>query len=339
MGLARVRLSSLIVVAGLVTMLFAVSESTRVKKDIGGVAHAHVPPKDLRAWVGFQPPALRRYARNHLVYHPAYPGIGASREADLYPGGDNIETLLWSGVQPRYLVNALLKRRFDLVFLFENDGFRGDTDGYGPWEENYFWKLNQLITAKYRAATGPRRALKWAGLVFVPVASFYSTYVFERRPGPDRAPWMNRCFGPFHVEGATFRIAHGGGFWCRTRPGASTLRLVATPAALSEVRDDHFAAGPGAALAVRLAHRGAVRVSLGSWHAARSLAAGERALIPIPPRGVGRPQRPGHSGLRRGDPAEADLTSPARAGHSRRRRGGGLVRRSASAIREEPLER
>jgi hypothetical protein len=243
------------------------------------VLKAHVPPKSLRAWPGFEPPVLVRYANHHLVYHPAYPGLGAHRAADLYPGSDNIEALLWSGVQPRHLVDAFLQRRFDLVYLFENDGYRGDADGYGPWEANYFWKLNELIKAKYRPAKWAGRPLRMAGLAFVPVAPFYSPYVFERRPGPDPAAWMSRCFGPFHMGGANFRIAAGGGFWCRAGP---VVRLVATRSRFTEIRDDRFRAVAGAAVAVHLIHSGDVKVSLGSWHDLRSARAGGRVVIPLP---------------------------------------------------------
>ncbi|MDQ6914926.1 MAG: hypothetical protein M3155_03855 [Actinomycetota bacterium] len=306
-GIARTRLPSLLIVASLVAGLFVVSESSRLESTARHLLRAHVPPKSLRAWPGFLPPNLLRYAEHHLVYHPAYPGIGVHRRADLYPGSDNIEALLWSGEQPRHLVDAFLQRRFDLVYLFENDGYRGDADGYGPWEENYFWKLNEVIKAKYRPATGALRRLRLAGLVFVPVAPFYSPYIFERRPGPDPASWMSRCFGPFHLPGATLRIARGGGFWCRTAPGSPTLRLVATPALLSEVRDDHFRAAHGAGVALRLARAGTVDVSLGSWHSSARVPAGGRALIRLPGGAAGALSivAPGRSG------AEVQLVGPA----------------------------
>jgi hypothetical protein len=264
-----------------VAFLFGVSESEIVKDRAYRKLHLHPPPKSLHAFVGQQPPALLQYARHHLVYHPAYPGIGARRETDFYPGSDNIETLLWSGVQPRYLIRALLDRRFDLVYLFENDSNRGDNDGYGRWEENYFWKLNQVVLAKYRPATGSLRRLEEAGLVYLPVAGFFDPFPFERRPGPDPAPWMSRCFGPFKVPGAKWRIAHGGGFWCRTRPGSSTMRLVDTPAGMSEIRDDHFTAR-GPALAIRATYGGYVRVKLGSWKVQRYLFPRERIVVALP---------------------------------------------------------
>jgi hypothetical protein len=286
-GIARARAASLVVVTGVVGALFVASESPALQSSARTVLHAHVPPKSLRIYGGYEPPALLRYAQHHRVYNPAYPGIGAHRLADMYPGGDNIEALLWSGVQPRHLVEAFLQRRFDLVYLFENDGYRGDSDGYGPWEDNYFWKLNQVITAKYRPATGPRRRLKSAGLVFIPVAPFYSPYVFERRPGPDPAPWMNTCFGPFRVPGATFRIARGGGFWCELRRGDPTLTLMATPARRTEIRDDHFHAGPDSALKLHFAYGGEVRISLGAWHVVRRGGLDSHAVVRLPPGGHG----------------------------------------------------
>jgi hypothetical protein len=44
---------------------------------------------------------------------------------------------------------------------------------------------------------------------------------------------MNYCFGPFTAAGASFRIRHGGGFWCSFAP--DHLRLVKAPVPLSEV--------------------------------------------------------------------------------------------------------
>ncbi|TMM09086.1 MAG: hypothetical protein E6G00_11210 [Actinobacteria bacterium] len=277
-GLARERLVPLLAAAGAIAALFVASESGRVVNFASDTISTHIPPKSIRAWAGYEPVALRRYAAHHLVYHPAYPGIGASRASDLYPGSDNIEALLWSGVQPRRLVDAFLRRRFDLVYLFENDTIRGDRDGYGRWEANYLWKLNEVIKAKYRPVTGPRRALIRARIVFVPLAPFYSPGPYERRPGADPAPWMSRCFGPFRVGGGDFRIAAGGGFWCHT---GGALRLVATPARLSEIRDDDFRASGREAVAVRFARPGLVRVSLGSWHVTRS-GRGGRVVIPLP---------------------------------------------------------
>jgi hypothetical protein len=281
-ALAARRAASLGAAAGIVLALFALSESARLARIAGDTVYAHVPAKASGSFIGFEPPALRRYAEHHRVYHPAYPGIGAHRKADFYPGSDNIETLLWSGVQPRYLVNALLGRRFDLVYLFENDGQRGDSDGYGRWEENYFWKLNEVIRAKYRRVTGPRRALVPARIVFVSLAGFYSRGAYEPRPGPDPAPWMARCFGPFRIAGASWRIAAGGGFWCRSRPGGSTLRLVATRANMSEIRVDDLHAGRGAVVPVRFKNFGRLEIRLGSWHVVRLLPGGGRTVVRLP---------------------------------------------------------
>lgn len=280
--LAARRPASLGVAVGVVAALFALSESARLARVAGDTVRAHVPPKAAGSFVGFEPPVLLRYARHHTLYHPAYPNLGARRESDLYPGSDNIETLLWSGVQPRYLVDALLNRRFDLVYMFENDLQRGDPDGYGRWEQNYFWKLNEIIRAKYRPVPRSRRALWRNRLAFVSLAGFYSPGPWERRPGPDPAPWMDGCFGPFEIAGASWRLAAGGGFWCRTAPGSGTLRLVATRANMSEVRADHLRAGPGAALGVRFKSLGRLEVRLGSWHVVRVLPPGGRADIGLP---------------------------------------------------------
>jgi hypothetical protein len=44
---------------------------------------------------------------------------------------------------------------------------------------------------------------------------------------------MSHCFGPFAAGGASFRIHHGGGFWCSFQP--DRLQLVRAPTPLSEV--------------------------------------------------------------------------------------------------------
>jgi len=56
-----------------------------------------------------------------------------------------------------------------------------------------------------------------------------------RRPGPNRAARLSRCFGPFRLAGMAFRIHKGGGLWCTTASSPAGLRLVGTPAPVSEV--------------------------------------------------------------------------------------------------------
>jgi hypothetical protein len=158
---------------------------------------------------------VRDYAAGHLVYHPTWSDLNVRRQRVLYPNYFNIADLLAAGRQPMYLIHAFLDRRFDAVLPFP----RGDiyTSGYGKWEDNYLWKLNAVIAARYVAAPG------------VPAG------MLARRPGPELDPWMRTCFGPFPAGGASWRIGHGGGFWCQASPnGAITMRE--TPAPETELR-------------------------------------------------------------------------------------------------------
>jgi hypothetical protein len=162
------------------------------------------------------PVELRLWALHHTLYLPEHPEIDVATGGPIYPNLAAMSEPLIAGDQPMYLVRALLNRRFDGVMPFtpaeEESPFMS---GYGKSEENYLWKLDQVIAARYVAAPNLPRG------------------VLERRPGPERAQWMRFCFGPFTAGGVTLRIRHGGGFWCSSTPGY--LRLVATPAASSEV--------------------------------------------------------------------------------------------------------
>jgi len=175
------------------------------------------------------PPRLNDYARTHLVYHPFLTDLNIRSKRVVYPSLFNVLDLLAAGDQPKYLVTALLDRRFDAVVpepesrLYEDYGW-----AYGKWEQNYLWKIDQVIRARYASsvalptnptatpAEGPARFLL-------------------RRSGPERAAWMRSCFGPFALGGARFRIRAGGGFWCRSATDGPALSLVDTPAAISEV--------------------------------------------------------------------------------------------------------
>jgi hypothetical protein len=168
--------------------------------------------EDATKW-GSVPPELLRWARAHTLYLPAMSDLNVPNGGPLYPDYYDIVDLLAAGNQPMYLVRALLDRRFDSVGYFGGDG--GYASGYGKWEENYLWKLDAVIAARYVAS--PEAP---AG-------------VLVRRAGPERDAWMRDCFGPFAMAEASFRIRRGGGFWCSFVPGQ--LALVATPAALSEV--------------------------------------------------------------------------------------------------------
>lgn len=160
------------------------------------------------------PEELLAYAKSHTIYTYLFSDLNVPNGGPLYPNYYNFADLLAAGNQPLWLVHALLERRFDAVTYFplEGDPY---TSANGKWEENYLWKLDEVIAARY----APQPGLP-AGLL-------------GRRPGPEQAAWMRDCFGPFTAGGTSFRIHRGGGFWCSFTPGS--LELVRAPVALSEV--------------------------------------------------------------------------------------------------------
>ena len=275
----RAGLRSSAAAAGIVIALFALTESPNVIRWMNRHWQVLIPPKEQRGVVFQQPPALVDYAQNHLVYHPIYPGIGASREADMYPGQDNVTSLTWSGRQPGALVRALLDRRFDIVYLFFRAG------GTGRWEANYIWKLNQVIKAKYRQNHPSDRlppGLLFADFAPLPFVSYSTKGPFVRRPGPDPAPWMAHCFGPFEIEGVSWRIVAGGGFWCRPGGVGDVLTLVRTPAPMSEIRADSYEAHEPGEIRISALHAGTAVVDVGGHRVTQPLSPRVPALIPVP---------------------------------------------------------
>jgi hypothetical protein len=160
------------------------------------------------------PAELRGWANHHTLYAQIYADLNVPHGGPLYPNIDNIADKLAAGDQPTFLAQALLDRRFEGVEPFEL-GPDPYTSGFGKWEENYLWKLDEVIAARYVAEPGLPKG------------------VLARRPGPERAAWMRHCFGPFAAGGVNFRIFHGGGFWCSFAP--DHLQLVRAPTPLSEV--------------------------------------------------------------------------------------------------------
>ncbi len=166
-------------------------------------------------------PGLRRYARRHLVFHGEYGDLNFRDQRLVWPNYDNFSGNLAGGRAPGFLLEGWLNRRFDAV----NAPFATDerseefVSGSGLWEENYLWKLNEVVAAGYIRMGGTPEAM------------------VARRPGPHLAPWMRYCFGPFEIAGTALRINRGGGFWCQA-PGASTLELRKTPAFYSDLRTD-----------------------------------------------------------------------------------------------------
>jgi hypothetical protein len=189
-------------------------------------------------------PDLRAYARTHLVYSEGFGDLNVRPQGLVWPNYDNFSGNLAGGIPPGYLLDAWLDRRFDAVSgPFETDERKEQfASGGGQWEENYLWKLNAVIRAGYEK----RRALP--------------EELWERRPGPNRAPWMRTCFGPFELGGTAWRINRGGGFWCRP-PGTDRLELRDTPALYSDVRTVEDVASAAGVLGVGLPRPGAFDVS------------------------------------------------------------------------------
>jgi hypothetical protein len=177
-------------------------------------ANVEIPELELESEWPSVPLELRAWAEHHTLYTPLYADLNVPQGGPLYPNFYNFADLLASGKQPMYVVRALLNRRFDGVAFFSLEG-----DSYasadGKWEENYLWKLDEVIASRYVSAPGLPQG------------------VLARRPGPEPASWMRDCFGPFTAGGASFRIHRGGGFWCSFSPGR--LNMVRSPVPLSEV--------------------------------------------------------------------------------------------------------
>lgn len=203
-------------IAGVVVVLFGAAVFDPVQTRLANRGFDLPSPRvEVESWPAVPAP-LREYAGPNLVYSSAFPDLNVEEHRVVYPGYYNYLDLLAAGEQPTHLVRALLDRRFDAVALTPDGPLqRSYSAANGRWEENYPWKMNEVIRARYRAATGLP-----AGLL-------------ERRAGPEPAAWMRSCFGPFNVAGTELRIRRGGGFWCSR--GAADLRLARTPAGWSEV--------------------------------------------------------------------------------------------------------
>jgi len=264
------------VAAGAVVLaLFAVSEISLLPRWLHKL-DVVVPAKEQRALVFNQPAALVDYARGHLVYHPGYAGIGADSEAEIYPDQFNVNGLNRAGGAAGYLERGLLGRRFDLVYPFSGNG------DAGPWEANYFWKLNQVIAAKYEPSDTLPSGLSAARIVASPFAPFVAGPPMLRRPGPDPAAWMDHCFAPFRLRGASWRIASGGGFWCRPGGQGDALRLIGTPAPVSEIRADAYTAPSAGTILVTAPAGGMVSAEIGDRSIRARIGPGRPAQLLVP---------------------------------------------------------
>lgn len=271
----RGRLGAVVAAAASVVALFVVSEVSGIGRWLHD-AEVVVPPKDLRALAFNQPAALLSYSRDHLVYHPGYAGIGVDREDELYPNQFNVNGLNRSGHSAGYLERALLDRRFDLIYPFSGNG------DPGPWEANYFWKLNQVIDAKYESSSTLPAGLEQARAVPYPFHPFVAGSPLVRRPGPDPAPWMAHCFAPFEIDGTSWRIGAGGGFWCRPGGRGSVLQLIATPAPASEIRADDYEASAAGSILITAPRAGTVALQLGDRTVRAAVGPRTPLDIPVP---------------------------------------------------------
>ncbi|MGA2454450.1 MAG: hypothetical protein ABSG93_13115 [Solirubrobacteraceae bacterium] len=201
------------VTGGCVGLLFVLVQLAPIQ-EVAARAEVSIPAFEKAAQLQSVPAELLSYARDHTLYLPSYSDLNVPEGGPLYPNYYNFADLLAAGSQPLYLVRALLDRRFDAVAYFP---LAGDlyASANGKWEQNYLWKLNEVIAARYEPEPGLPEGL------------------LGRRPGPEQASWMRDCFGPFTAGGASFRIHLGGGFWCSFSP--NRLQLVRTPAPFSEV--------------------------------------------------------------------------------------------------------
>jgi hypothetical protein len=262
--------------------LFVVSESAPLQRRLHD-HHVLVPPKSLRVLAYEEFPGLRAYAARRTVYHPVFTDLNAQRTGRVYQSFDNSVALLASGYQPGYLVGALLDRRFDVVYLLPEDRRNERAAGTGKWEDNYLWKLNEVMRAKYQPLQPVPQSLRAAQSVPAGVVAITSPGVLERRLGPDPAPWMKLCFGPFRLAGLSWRIARGGGFWCRAGVASDTMRLVRTRAAVSELRADTAVSAAGTSLRLRLPGTGWVAVAGGTgderWTLRGRTVAGRRLAL------------------------------------------------------------
>jgi hypothetical protein len=213
---------------------------------------------------GSVPAQLRTLGREGGIYDAVY--------SDLTPGHvypDLFETadVLAAGQQPMGLVRAILARQPAYVVPLSSESawtvnyFDQYASGYGHWEANWFWKLDQVIAAGYAPTPG----------VAAPVLA--------RRPGTNRASRYAACFGPFTLAGAKWEIRAGGGFWCQH--GADEMTLGAALTSTSQLITSRSVTGSGNLVLTLPAGSGAnVRVGAVT-HTLWGPSAGSRVLAAV----------------------------------------------------------
>ena len=230
------------VAASLVVLAFLVV-GWRASDPQPGTDGVAVRPLHQVAAVGPVPPLLLQLADQGLLYLPIYSDLNVRKQRVIYPNHFNLVDLLAAGSQPLALVRAIEDRRFTFVLPWlDAPVYAAYTSAHGKWEENWLWKMNQVIAARYATSRT------------VPP-------LLEPQPGPERAVWQRRCFGPFTLAGTHWRIGRGGGFWCNPASGLVTQR--GTPTPTTELRTDGAVDGLRGLLRLRLAVGHAFRVVQG----------------------------------------------------------------------------
>jgi hypothetical protein len=236
--LAQRHINTAVATGGCLALFFALTQVGPIRATAVS-AGVYLPPLErVHVWREV-PSELRTWAADHTLYSPQFSEINAIRGGPLYPDYYEISDLLAAGRQPMYLVRALLNRSFESVEYFPFNNLY--TSAHGKCEENYLWKLDYVMDARYMKVPE------------LPPG------ILVRRPGPERAAWMRYCFGPFAVDDASFRIGHGGGFWCSFSPNNLNLELTRTP--LSEVLTTRPVRA-GGTIAIQLSQRASSQVDL-----------------------------------------------------------------------------
>jgi hypothetical protein len=264
--------------AVVVAALFVVSQFEPLRSPLRDLDVYATPARFVHTWYE-APAALRDAAEERRIYHPVFGDLNVRARDEVYPTHVHLQDLLAAGEQPRWLVGLFLARRFGAVYVFDNrPRFREYASGAGRHEDNYFWKLNQVLRARYRLDRDAPPSLRGERLGRLP-GDYRAPGPFVRRLGPERARWMRACFGPFDIDGARFEIGDGGGFWCR-QPSRAVLRMRGTPAPISEIRSSGRAV-TGRLVAALPHEHGRLSVQCGD-HAPAMLARSGPTVIHLP---------------------------------------------------------